>query len=79
MKFIFLGNKMPQKENKKRRKKEKEEKRKKRKNKIPELNEQLRTFKCSALGGNLLKRQEEESVLYLGFRGLALKSSYANH
>lgn len=54
--------------------------RKKRKEKkMPELNEKLRTFKCSALGGNLLHGQEKESVLCLGFRGLALKPSFANH
>lgn len=29
-----------------------------------ELNEHLRAFKCSALGDNLLQRQEEERVLF---------------
>lgn len=56
MKFIFLGEKMPE-----------------------ELNEHLRAFKCSALGGNLLQRQEKERGLFLELRGLDLRSSSALH
>lgn len=56
MKFICLGNKLPE-----------------------ELNEYLRTLKCSALGSNLLQSQGKARVLYLGIGGLELRSSSATN
>lgn len=47
-------------------------------NKMAALNEHLRAFKCSAVGGNLLQEQEKKGFC-IGFRGLGLWSASVNY